>query len=145
RVLPDPRPARLSPVPSSSLPRPTRPSGQPTLLRWCQLASRTTSSDSYAQLAGAGDPGSAGRPAAGAEGEQTMSGLTGAINAMLAYIPNILAAIAILLVGWLVAILLRNVVRGLLRHTPLNAALGRTFGAADAAQPIDGAEILGAV
>ena len=30
-----------------------------------------------------------------------MEALTGAMNAIVAYIPNILAAIAILLVGWL--------------------------------------------
>src|SRR6187431_2410852 len=74
-----------------------------------------------------------------------MDALTGAINAIIGYIPNILAAVVILLVGWLVAVLLRNVVRGIVRRTPLNAWLGRWFGDATASPPIDAAQILGDV
>jgi hypothetical protein len=72
-----------------------------------------------------------------------MDALTNAINSMIAYIPNILAAIVILLVGWLIAVLLRNLVAGLLRRTPLNAWLGRWFGD-DAAPPFDTAGAIGA-
>ena len=73
-----------------------------------------------------------------------MDALTGAINVIVGFIPNILAAIVILLVGWLVAVLLRNVVRGLVRRTPLNAWLGRWLGDAAATPPVDAAQVLGA-
>ena len=72
-----------------------------------------------------------------------MEALTGAMNAIVAYVPNVLAAIGILLVGWLIAILLRRVVTGLVRRTPLNAWLGRWFGDASAVPPVDAAQVLG--
>ena len=72
-----------------------------------------------------------------------MEALTGAMNAIVAYLPNVLAAIGILLVGWLIAILLRRVVTGLVRRTPLNAWLGRWFGDASAATPVDAAQVVG--
>src|SRR4030095_6194107 len=75
---------------------------------------------------------------------ETMEGLTGAMNALVAYIPNILAAIAILLVGWLIAVLLRTLVRGLVRRTPLNAWLGRWLGDDSGATPVDAAQVVGA-
>jgi hypothetical protein len=79
-----------------------------------------------------------------------MEGLTNVTNAIVAYIPSFLAALGILLVGWLIAILLRNVVRGLLRRTPLNAWLGRWLGGEGAAPgeaaaaPVDAAGAIGA-
>jgi hypothetical protein len=72
-----------------------------------------------------------------------MEGFTGVINALVAYIPNILAAIVILLVGWLVAVLLRNLTRGLIRRTPLKAWLGRWFGDDSGAAPVDAAQVVG--
>jgi hypothetical protein len=54
-----------------------------------------------------------------------MEALTGVMNTIVAYLPNVLAALGILLLGWLIALLLRRVVAGLVRRTPLNAWLGR--------------------
>ena len=66
-----------------------------------------------------------------------MDALTGVMNALVAYIPNIIAAIVILLVGWLIAVLLRNLVRGVLRRTPLNAWLGQWLGDESGTTPVD--------
>jgi hypothetical protein len=73
-----------------------------------------------------------------------MEALTVAINTVVAYLPNIIAAIGILLIGWLIAILLRRVVTGLVRRTPVNAWLGRWFGDESAVPPVDAAQVLGA-
>src|SRR5215510_15689275 len=73
-----------------------------------------------------------------------MEALTAVANTLVAYVPNILAAIVILLVGWLVAVLLRNLVRGLVRRTPLNAWLGRWLGDDSGATPVDAAQVVGA-
>ena len=74
-----------------------------------------------------------------------MEGLTGAVNAVIAYLPNVLAALGILLVGWLLALLVRRVVAGLVRRTPLNAWLGRWLGDASGATPVDAAQVVGDV
>jgi hypothetical protein len=67
------------------------------------------------------------------------------MNALLAYIPNIIAAIVILLVGWLIAVLLRNVVRGVIRRTPLNAWLGRWLGDDSGSSPVDAAQVIASI
>jgi len=42
-----------------------------------------------------------------------------------AYIPNLIAALAILIVGWLVALIVSAIVRGVLRRTTLDDRLAR--------------------
>src|SRR5262245_9304877 len=71
-----------------------------------------------------------------------MEGFAGVMNALVAYIPNIVAAIVILLVGWLIAVLLRNVTRGLLRRTPVNSWLGRWLSDHAVATPVDAAQLI---
>src|SRR5262245_45542636 len=73
-----------------------------------------------------------------------MDALTGVMNALVAYIPNIIAAIVILLIGWLIAVLLRNLVHGVLRRTPLNSWLGRWLGDDTGATPVDAAQVIAA-
>jgi len=71
-----------------------------------------------------------------------MEGFTGVINALVAYIPNIIAAIVILLVGWLIAVLLRNLTRSVLRRTPLNAWMGKWLGDDSGKIPVDAAQVV---
>jgi hypothetical protein len=59
------------------------------------------------------------------------------------FIPELLAALVILVVGWLIAILVRNVLRGVIRRTRLNAWLGRWLGDPTGASPVDAAQIVG--
>ena len=44
------------------------------------------------------------------------------------YIPNLIAALAILIIGWLVALILSAIVRGVLRRTTLDDRLARWAG-----------------
>ncbi|MBI2845681.1 MAG: mechanosensitive ion channel [Chloroflexi bacterium] len=54
-----------------------------------------------------------------------------------AYIPNLLGAVTILIVGWLVAVVLSNIVRGALRRTTLDNRLAQWIAGKEGAQAIE--------
>ncbi len=54
-----------------------------------------------------------------------------------AYIPNLVAALAILIIGWLVALILSAVVRGVLRRTTLDNRLARWIVGEEAAKAVE--------
>ena len=54
-----------------------------------------------------------------------------------AYIPNFIAALAILIVGWLVALILSAIVRGVLRRTTLDNRVARWIMGEKAAEGVE--------
>jgi len=53
------------------------------------------------------------------------------------YVPNLIAALVILVVGWLVALILSAIVRGALRRTTLDNRLARWIMGGEAVTTID--------
>ena len=54
-----------------------------------------------------------------------------------AYIPNFVAALAILIIGWLVALIISAIVRGVLRRTTLDDRLARWIMGEEAAEGVE--------
>lgn len=57
-----------------------------------------------------------------------------------AYLPNLLGALVVLIVGWLIAVIVSSVLRGALRRTNMDDRLARSLAGGDAARPINAAE-----
>ena len=72
--------------------------------------------------------------------EQTMSEIRHLIGV---YVPNLIAALVILIVGWLVAIILASIVRKALQRTELAGRIGRWVLGEDQAQQVDVARGVG--
>jgi hypothetical protein len=62
--------------------------------------------------------------------------MQGALNNIIAYGPNIIAALAILIIGWIVALIVSGIVRGVLRRLNVDQRLARSAGPQQAARPM---------
>jgi hypothetical protein len=62
---------------------------------------------------------------------------TKAVDLVVAYVPNILAALGILILGWLLALILAAITRSLVRRTGLSRRLGDWFGTEPSQRPLE--------
>lgn len=65
------------------------------------------------------------------------------MDSLLSYLPNVVAALAILIIGWIAAIVIGGVVRSAVQRTPLDSQLGRWLGGG-AGRPASAAVWIGA-